>query len=228
MATTLNPQILPWVAPICLILVFVLSFFPWVGRYYGGYGVITQSAWGAAFGSSSVDEVYDNKTHWDEETKPEEKPGVSVLMIFFLIVGLLPAVAVGLAAAALPRLKSQFKLPPGLVLAEPWRWLIVTGVTAVALLFLFLQMVTSFSIESRTRDQVAKAAAQGRVGANAIDSKWIDIEEGKELAGSGLRRTFYLRLSFLLLIIAVAGAAATHWLENRGPDRSLPRFEILW
>ena len=47
---TLNPQIVPWVAPVCLVLVFVLSFFPWVGRFYGSYDVLTQSAWGAAFG----------------------------------------------------------------------------------------------------------------------------------------------------------------------------------
>jgi hypothetical protein len=228
LAIALNPQILPWVAPVSLVLVFVLSFFPWVGRYYGSYGVVTQSGWGAAFGGYTVDDVFDYKTHWDSNTLAEDKPGVDVLMIFFLFLGLLPAVLIGVVAAALPWLKRQFRLPPGLAALEPWRWLLLTGATLMALLFLFLQIVTSFSIESRTRAAIERAAKKEGLGSTSGESKWIDIEKERAITASGLQRTVYLRLSLLLLIVAAAAAALTHWLEHRGSNRPAPRFELLW
>jgi hypothetical protein len=228
MAFAANPQVLPWIAPVCLFLVFFLSFFPWVGHFYGGYPVLTQSAWQAAFGGYTLDDVVDNKTHWDKDTKPEDKPGAGVVMIFFLFLGLLPAVLVGIAVALLPRLQTQFRMPPGVAIMLPWRWLIVAGVTAVPLLFLSLQVVTPFSIESKTRASVERENAGERKGANAIDAKWIDIKEQHAIAEAGLRRTWYLRLSFLLLVISAAAAALAHWIEHRGPSRPLPRIEILW
>jgi hypothetical protein len=228
MALTLNPHVLPWIAPAGLFLVFVLSFFPWVGHFYGSYSVMTQNAWQAAFGGYTLDEVYDNKTHWDKDTKSEDKPGAGVVMIFFLFLGLFPAVLVGVGAVLLPRLQAQFKMPPGVAVMMPWRWLIVMAFTLVPLLFLFLQVVTPFSIESRDRANVARDFEQERKGANAIDTKWIDINEQKKITEAGLRRTSYMRLSFLLLVISAAGAALTHWVEHRGASRPLPRIEILW
>jgi hypothetical protein len=224
-AVTLNPKIVPWIAPVCLLFVLIFSFFPWVGYYFGNYGVVTQSAWGAAFGGYSVDELYDSKANWEKDTPADSKPGAGALMLLFLIFGLIPAVLTAAVVAALPELKKHVHLPPGLVMAEPWRWLILTGVTLVALLFLFLQIVTSFSIESRTRDQVAKAREKDRISGT---KSLADIEEARALASTGLRRTIYLRFTFILLILAAAGAATAHWLEHRGPGRPLPRFEILW
>jgi hypothetical protein len=147
-------------------------------------------------------------------------------MIFFLLLGLLPAVTIAVAVAALPELKKRFSLPPIVAILEPYRWLIVTGVTLVALFFLLLQAVTSFSIESRTRGAIKPAAQTGNL--NPIDAKWLEILQGKEEAASGLRRTSSLRLAFTLLIVAAGGAAAAHWLEHRGKGRPLPRIELMW
>jgi hypothetical protein len=221
-AITINPQVLPWIAPACLCLVFVLSFFPWVGYYPGGYGVVTQSAWGAAFGGYSVDPVFNIKEHWTS-SGDSDKPGAGALMIIFLILGLLPAVLVSLAAIALPHLKQQFQLPPGAVKVEPWRWMIVSGAALIAFLFLFLQVLTSFSIESKTRRAVAQSITK-----DTTETEWVGIQEGEELGKKGLYRTAYLRLSLFLLAVAAAGAVTTHWIEHRGPSRPLPRLELHW
>jgi hypothetical protein len=149
-------------------------------------------------------------------------------MVMFLFLGLLPAVLVGVFVALLPRLQSQFKMPPGLNAVLPWRWLIVTGITFVPLLFLFLQILTPFSLETRTRDMVERKFAKERVGISSIDAQWVDMQEAQELAEHGLQRTTYMRLSFLLLVVAAVGAAMAHWMEHRGHDRPPPRLEILW
>jgi hypothetical protein len=221
---TLHPRGVRAIAPVCLLLVFVLSFFPWVGRYYGGYGVVTQSAWGAAFGGYTVDDVFDVMEGYSKAPE-DEKPGPSALTIIFLLVGLIPAVLVGVGAAALPRLRREFRLPPGVTVLEPWRWMIVTGMTLVALLFLLLQLMTNFSIEARAREKVGLQATKEAANSNA---RAADIKENMELAKMGLRRTVYLRMSFILLVLAGAGGAAAHWLEHRGTDRPLPRFEVDW
>jgi hypothetical protein len=224
-AWTLDPRVVPWIAPVCLLLVFIMSFFPWVGVYYSGYGVITQSAWGAAFGGYTVDDTYEFHSTWDKNTPDKDKPGVEVLMIFFLLLGLLPAVLLALLVVALPQIKHNFEMPPGVEVLEPWRWLAVTGTVLVALLFLFLQAVTSFSIEAKSREKVA-AASKGQ--ATASEAKWLAIQEGMTAPASGLRRTGYLRMSFVLLVFAALGAATAHWLEHRGAGRPLPRVEVMW
>jgi hypothetical protein len=228
MALSLNPQVVPWIAPACLFLVFILSFFPWVGYYHGHYDFLSQSAWGAAFGGYSIDGIFEHETDWDTKTKPEDKPGVGFLMVFFLIFGLLPALTVAVAVVALPRLQGQFNLPAGVAGVMPWRWLIVAGITCVPLFFLLLQLVVSFSIESRTRDAIDREFARKSVSSGAIAAQWTDMQEAKAVSGTGLHRTSYMRFSLVLLVIAALGAVTAHWIERRGPSRPLPRVEILW
>lgn len=226
-AFALNPRVVPWIAPICLFVVFVLTFFPWVGYFPGGYGVLTQSAWGAAFGGYSVDKVFDSKMEWEKSTKDDEKPGAGVLLIFFLL-ALAPAVLLGAAAVALPRIKGQVKLPPVATRLEPFRWLLTTAVTLIALLFLLLQLLTGFSLEARTRDKIDKASEAARKAATPEGEKFVDIQDGMKLGAFMMHRTLWLRLSFFLLVLAALGAGTAHWLEQRGPNRPLPRFEAMW
>src|SRR5579883_347174 len=47
---TLDPRVLPWLPVFCLALCLVLSFFPWVGAYPGGYRVFSQTPWEAGVG----------------------------------------------------------------------------------------------------------------------------------------------------------------------------------
>jgi hypothetical protein len=226
-ATTLHPRALRLIAPVCLVLVFILSFFPWVGIYFGGYGVITQNAWGAAFGGYSIDDVFADRNDWEKKTPADQKPGADVVMILFILLGLIPGVVVGLGAVALPRLQREFNLPPGVAAIEPWRWLIVAGVASAAILFLLIQSVSQFSIEARTRAKVTQTLSK-EATKPAIAAQWDDIRVNMDPMVAGLRRTVSLRLSFILLLVAALGAVGAHWVEQRGPDRPLPRFEVHW
>ena len=42
---TLNQRLIPFLAPAALGLIFLLTFFPWIGLYPGGVNAGTQSAW---------------------------------------------------------------------------------------------------------------------------------------------------------------------------------------
>src|SRR5437899_855808 len=48
---TLSPRVLAWVPAIGLTLIFILTFFPWVGVYPSGYLVYGQGAWRALSGT---------------------------------------------------------------------------------------------------------------------------------------------------------------------------------
>src|SRR5581483_2976200 len=56
-ALHLRPDVVAWVAPVTLVLVFVLLWFPWLGCYPGGYSVYTQSGFQAVAGRFSTDPV---------------------------------------------------------------------------------------------------------------------------------------------------------------------------
>jgi hypothetical protein len=227
-SVVLSPRVLPWVAAGSLFLVFILLFFPWVGRFPGGHAVYTQSGWGAAFGSYSLDEVYENKAKLPlVHLPPGEGPGFSVMLFFFLLF-FLAALALAVAAAALPHLHNV-KLPPAAERLLPWRWALAAGVTLVALLFLLSQFLTGFRLEQQTHAQVAKAMEGYSANAKTPEERMVvEIVEGELLGAQALRRTFYLRLSLVLLVVTVLAAGGTHWLLQRGEGRPLPRMELMW
>ncbi|MBL8799658.1 MAG: hypothetical protein JNM56_37595, partial [Planctomycetia bacterium] len=72
-----NPRVVPWLAPLSLLAMFVLLFFSWVGMYPGGVGVVTQSGWQAAIGSATVDKAWydyakDTRTkYWEKYYGPD-------------------------------------------------------------------------------------------------------------------------------------------------------------
>ena len=67
-------------------------------------------------------------------------------MILTIVVTVLAVVALRLAVAVLPFIKAP--LPPQVQQLLPWRWAILAGLNALLLLFLGLQMVLSFGLES--------------------------------------------------------------------------------
>jgi hypothetical protein len=229
--------VLPWVAPAALVLTFVLSFFPWVGRFPGGHAALTQNAWQAAFNGWSEDRVYAKRVQADMTVPDRGKvadmklpmpdgPGVNLLLLFCILT-FVPALVLALAVAALPHV--QYKLPPAVERLRPWRWALVGALTTLAVLFLLLQALTGFTLESQTRDLAAKALEAERKRADTDEGeKRIDMLQGALVGAQGLERTAYLRLAFCLMLLAALGAWATHWLELRGPGRPRPRVEWMW
>jgi len=115
----ISPRVVPWIAPVALLLVFVLMWFPWID--YPGKPPTTQTGWGTAFG------------HY-----------FSALGIFFVLF-FLPALALAVACLAIPRLK--LGLPPAVKQFWPWRALFYGGLALLAFLFLLLQLLAGFGLE---------------------------------------------------------------------------------
>lgn len=218
---TLDPKIVPWIAPACLILVLGLLFFPWVGQYWGSYPVNVQTGWGAAFGFSTPDETWEKIVNFDRE---KDYAGVNVLVIFFILL-LLPAILLAIVSAVLPLL--HISLPPQVEQLKTWRWAAVAGVALLAFLLLSLQLVLHFSIENRILEQITQKHKDDLAKQDVI-LKQAQLRVATEFKAAGLERTSYLRLTWYLCLLAVVAAGLQFWLDRRGYAAPPPRIDVKW
>jgi hypothetical protein len=220
----LNPQVLPWIPAVALFLVFILTFFNWVGMYPGGVSAVTQNAWQAMIGSVSTDQVYESDLN--KFDRAVDTPSFSFLTFFYLItfLGVLFVTAAILAANQL-----KIQLPPQIQSLWQWRFLIIAGLSLIPLFFLFLQGLAGFPLESKQRTKAASQFEEQRKAAKTEDkAKKVEILEGEEYAKVALKRTSARSLVVLLQLVASISALLAFWVERRGPSRPLPRVEALW
>jgi len=196
-------QVVPWIAPACLVLMAVLVFFPWLTSPVTlepfAFG---QSGFGAAFGLS--------------------QPGLSnlgaapwiILFLLALLVGLVTFLVGVVRDYVLPRL--AVTVPPGLEAVLAARAYILGAASMLALLFLLAQMLVGFPAESYD-------FAAGSV------PEWL--EQQRETYGllmrSLVRRTLWARLTVTLSVVSVLAALTQLWLERRG-ERPPPRLVVEW
>jgi hypothetical protein len=228
---TVRPDILQWVPVGALILVFFIQTFTnMVGMYPGGYPAYTQGVPWAAFG------YYNTDLDW--EKMPEANKSVPALKltkpltfdpsVFFYFFPLFPlALLLTVAAALLPRL--PMTLPDLVERMKPYRWAIAAGVTLVAFLFFSIPVLfTGFSLENAVRREVHNldAIKEHQAKASAGD-KLVAMAEGSLLGAQCLERTTWLRLSYLLELLAVIVSGLMFWVEWRG-ERPPPRLDVQW
>jgi hypothetical protein len=115
-----SPRVVPWLAPAALVVIFLLTFFPWAG--YAGDD--SHMAWGWGFGQTNV------------------------FTILYLLV-LLPGFLLSVAITAV-RLIPGIKLPPMVQQVWPWRAAMVAFFAFVGLFFLVMQLFVGFSPERDT------------------------------------------------------------------------------
>jgi hypothetical protein len=115
-AFSVNPQVVPWLAPGGLVLAFILTFLSWISVY-------SASAWGIAFGVKK-----DGETIYP----------MHGLMIFFVILTIFAVLL-----AVLSQLYSMKIIPsvPALKPIDTWRPLLVGALAALAWCFFTLQIV---------------------------------------------------------------------------------------
>jgi hypothetical protein len=220
---SVNPRVLPWVAPVCLVLVFFLLFFNWVGLYPGGVPAVTQNAWQTAFDLDTRDP--DVTPEVPALKEQNFKPGVSVLTIFYLLLFILVVLPVTIASVAIDHV--NLKLPPGVEKLLPWRWGIVAASNLVLFLFLGLQVIFGFSLESRYTEWVEKEVrGDSKEPKNTVDRKKDEVRKGRYL--EDLRRTGWLSSVIVLHLVAVICSILMFWLTQRGTTRPLPRMELRW
>lgn len=219
---SLNPQILPWIAPVCLVLVFFLQFFDWDGLNAGREPAETANAWGAAFGFYAVDGDLKTLVPFTDDEK--FKPGVSILTIFYLLL-FFPALAVTIASVVIPLL--SIKLPPYVNDLMPWRWGIVLAANLLVFLFLGLQLIFGFSLDSRYSDWVKNETnREAKSNPTTQEKKMADAARGEAL--ERLHYTRWLRFVVLLHLTAIVSSALMVWIDRRGPLCPLPRWELRW
>jgi hypothetical protein len=228
---TVRPDILQWVPVGALVLVFVIQTFAnMVGMYPGGYPAYTQGIPWAGLG------YYNTEPDW--EKMPEANKNVpalkltkplsmdpSVLFYFFPVFPL--ALLLTVAAALLP--KMTMSLPDPVERMKPYRWAIAAGITLVAFLFLSIPvLLTGFSLENAVKREVHNldAIKEHQAHASAGD-KLVAMAEGSLLGAQCLERTTGLRLSYLLLLLAVIVSGLLFWVEWRG-ERPPPRLDLRW
>jgi hypothetical protein len=216
--------VLPWIPAVTFFLIFVLTFFNWVGKYPDGIGVVTQNAWQAAFGYYSLDAAFDQM---DQFEVAKDAPGFSVNSFFYLL-AFVPIMVVTIAVVVVSIL--AVKMPPAIQNVWSWRFLAVGVLTLIPLFFLALQNLAGFPLEDKARTKIEEKNKGDKkaAGNNEINIKKVDIKEGQEIGAESLARTRIRSLVILLHFIATAGAFLAFWVERRGPSRPLPRFEMLW
>jgi len=216
-----SPRVLPWIAPVCLLVVFVLLFFNWVGLYPGGVPAVTQNAWQIAFGGG-ITEDGDLKKEVPQDEK--DKPGWSVLTLFYVLL-FFPVLAATVVSAVFPLL--HLKLPPAVEKILPWRWGIVAAANLVLFLFLGLQVLLGFSLDSHYTEWVDKKTSRdSKETPTTQQRKETEVERGKLL--EVLTHTIWLRLVIVLHLVAIVSAVLMFWVAQRGTHRPLPKLELLW
>lgn len=225
---TLNPNVIPLIAPLSLGLVFVLLFFSWVAMAPGGDTAVTQNGWQIAFGSSDPDTRWLRAYQQSHSgfTKETIAPGFGGLMILFLLVYLLLAVPLSILCVLVAR--KAVALPPALAPLIPWRsGLLALAITA-GFFLLLLQIMLGVSLEGKARDVAESYVASEKARPDQTpDEKLItEYRAGQYVAEFGLYYTVWFKLVLLLMFLALVGALLDYWLEKRGSE-PLPRIDLL-
>lgn len=223
-----SPRVLPYIAPVCLLLVFFLTFANWLEISPGGLPMITANAWGAAFGYGRVDDpALEEAFAGDalEGHKLGENPfaGASWLAIFYLLLLIMVVLPVTLASVVLEHV--HIALPPGIQSVMPWRWGIVAAANLILFLFLALQLALGFQMEANYKAWAEKTSTNPDAK-KAAELKANEVRRAIALEAD--RHTWQLHLVVLLHLVIITSAILTYWIEQRGPGRPLPNIQWRW
>ena len=109
----------------------------------------------------------------------------------------------------------------------PWRWAIITGLTAVLLLFLVLQLLVNFTLESRMKAWYDAQPSQQKKEDLPVD-KALKAEADRGIFMDSLERRWPLKLSVALHVLAVLAAALVFWARQRGEGTPVPKLDLRW
>jgi hypothetical protein len=229
---SLDPKVLQYVPIVALVLVFLIqTFFPMVGMYPGGYPAHTQGVWYGIWG------YYSTNPDWDKMPAANEKvpalildkngsAGISAPMLFYFFPIFPLALLLTAAAVALGLPNLRLKLPDIVDKIKGYRWAIAAGLTLLAFLLLSINVFFGFSLETKVKSDIATSDWMKTQRNRASEGdKLVAMAEGSLLGAQCLERTLWLRLSYFLLLLAVAVSGLLAWIDWRGP-RPLPQLEF--
>lgn len=198
----LHPEVIRWVVPVCLVLMFVFFFFPWVSSPLGEPFSYSQSGFGAAFGMTGSSSL------------PAPAPAPWLILLFVvLVIGLLASAALMLQRLVLPLLGRS--LPPTASAILTKRSFLMGGLAVLAFLFLTVQVVLGLPAESLD------------FSASAPETFSADKALFGQVMDALLHRTVWMRISFTLSLVGLLGALADFWLERR-VGLPPPKLTLEW
>ncbi len=225
----LTPQGLAWIPVACFTLIFLLTFFNWVGTYPGGVRIYSQSPWQALVGDFSVNSLPEPVLR--DEADIRDRIHFNFWMWPYILLLLVTLVLAW--AERLIRDPAAPGMPPALAkLRDVWssRFTVLTGLAALLLLLLFIQSWRGFGLESAIRrkvdDQFAPQEREAEAGSTAA-KQVVAIEKGREFNRYGLQSTTARQLAVAAHLVALAALAGRWWLDRRGP-KPPPRFATYW
>ncbi len=234
-----DPKWLDWVPVACVLLAFVLTFFPWTEMKLGGHSVMSQNGWGAVF--ASVGDPNAPKTvEWERLEKglagageDERHKAANLrsdwLVLLYLILLLLAVLL--FAAERVVRDPATFPPTAKLTFLPPlWKWRLVLfgGLAVLAFLVLWFQAFGGFSLQRAINnfawfEYTQKVADSPTAG----DKRDLAVRAGQTANTYLVHQTFWLNLLLVLHAVAVVALAARFWLASR-ENKPLPRLEMKW
>jgi hypothetical protein len=221
---TLSPRWVSWVPVVCLTVIVLLTFFPWIGSYIGRSAVYSQNAWLALGGDASrnfkLEDLLPGKGEWLNRLTSDW--WLLPYFICLILAVVLAWAERGVATLDKTRLPPQLRWIAGI---WPYRNPVIAGLAALALGLLLIQMLNGFGLERALRSVVAEQFNEARkaAGDSGAAQARIEFQEEQELAKYDLQRTTWLYLAVLLHVAAVLAITARAALDARG-HRPPPRL----
>ncbi|HKA06324.1 MAG TPA: hypothetical protein VKD71_03645 [Gemmataceae bacterium] len=216
-------DVMRWIAPAAMTLVFFLTMLPWDGMYLAGNSAYTQNAWQCAFGSVSYDPVAEQLMQFSAEL--DKRVHASLWLVPYLML-LFPALVLAWAGPIVE--VSKTKLPPGL---EPyWKFqpLILAGALGVMFLFLLAQCISGFGIQQGVDQYVEEMYKERRGYAKTPEqNQTLEMEIDSKRGSLRVKTTPWLRLAILFHLVGTLAAVAEYGLAWRG-TKPPPRVAAMW
>ncbi len=238
-----DPRWLDWVPVACVLLAFVLTFFPWAEMKLGGYTVMSQNGWEAMFAGKGdytpagdewkkLDAGLAGKAEDDKSKAAVLKSDwlflLPYLLLLVLLVLLLAAERVVRDPAVFPPTSSMTFLPP----LWKWRLVVFGGLAVLAFLILWFQAFSGFSLQRAVSSfayyEYNQELAKGpTAGPTDSQKRELAIQGGQTAGRFAVHQTLWLNLLLVLHAMAVVALAARFWLAGR-ENKPLPRLEMKW
>jgi hypothetical protein len=219
----LRRDVCAWLLPACMTLIFLLSFFKWVGLYPAGYAAYTQNAWQALFGGLSVDPV--SEKYLGLEKPIDDRLHGSLWLLPYLILVLFAFVLTwGERVAKMMR----WKVPPVLQAMGKMRPALLATCAGLTLLFLVIQCISGFSLEKAVNSIVEESFKTEREAAKTPEEiQNVDMKVATVKARYHYHTTTWLTLTIILHFLALGACISDTLLIHRG-DKPPPRIGIMW
>jgi uncharacterized protein YjbJ (UPF0337 family) len=216
----ISPRVLRWVAPVAVVALSVLLFFPWTGAYPGGYRVYSQNAFQTTWGGVSANPVGVEALG---PVKPFDEVMANRMMLFYVL-----CVLLGLALVVAPlalRPARLLTLPPIVQTLWRHRLKLLAAVAVTAFLLLIIQLWIGFGLEAAANAKVDNNLARELSAAKTPEEReTANIHRGVELGPFNFHRTLWLDLAVLSQVLLLAGLGLELWIKWRG-TRPLPRVD---